>query len=133
MNEWTIRVPNPAAPLTMNVARRLNHHVYARQIRNIREQAHWLAAAQRIPALPACEVELHYAPPDNRRRDADGLVAYLKPFCDGLVDAGIVPDDTPNLMRKHMPVIEDPAKPARLWVVVRELVPVQRNGWDGCS
>ena len=27
-------------------------------------------------------------------------------MCDGLVDAGIVPDDTPDLMVKHMPVIE---------------------------
>lgn len=133
MSEWTIHIPNPAAPLTMNAARRLHHHTYGRAIRNIRDQAHWLAKAQRIPPLGKCEVELHYAPPDHRRRDADGLVAYLKPFCDGLVDAGIVEDDTPKFMRKHMPILEDPSKPARLWVVVRQLVPLQRVPWQGCE
>lgn len=129
MSEWTINIPNPAAPLTMNAARRLHHQAYGRAIRAIREQAHWLALGQRIPPMQLCEVELHYAPPDKTRRDADGLVAYLKPFCDGLVDAGIVPDDTPQYMRKHMPILEAPEKPARLWVVVRAL----RNGWDGCE
>lgn len=27
-------------------------------------------------------------------------------MCDGLVDAGVVADDIPSLMVKHMPVIE---------------------------
>ena len=42
---------------------------------------------------------------DHRRRDADNLIATLKPFADGLVDAGLTPDDTPSFMTKHMPVI----------------------------
>lgn len=33
-------------------------------------------------------------------RDEDNPVATLKPMCDGLVDAGLVPDDSPKYMTK---------------------------------
>ena len=55
--------------------------------------------------MQACQVTLHYRPRDNRRRDADNLVPTLKALCDGLVDAGLVPDDTPNYMHKHKPEV----------------------------
>lgn len=51
-------------------------------------------------------VTLIWTVKDKRRRDTENPVATLKPICDGLVDAGLVPDDTPNWMTKHMPVIE---------------------------
>lgn len=43
------------------------------------------------------------------------------PLCDGLVDAGVVPDDSPEYMRKAMPRIAAPEYPGRLWLVVTEL------------
>lgn len=42
---------------------------------------------------------------------------------DGLVDAGIVPDDSPQFMVKDMPVIHEARSPARLWLVVTPLPP----------
>ena len=62
--------------------------------------------ARRIPNLTRCEVALTWYVTDRRRRDADNLVPTLKAMCDGLVDAGVVADDIPSLMVKHMPVIE---------------------------
>ena len=50
-------------------------------------------------------VTLTWVVRDHRRRDADNLVPTLKALCDGLVDASIVPDDTPEFMTKIMPVI----------------------------
>lgn len=47
------------------------------------------------------EVTLVWYAPDRIRRDADNPVATLKPICDGLVDAGLVPDDTPEWMDKR--------------------------------
>jgi Holliday junction resolvase RusA-like endonuclease len=38
----------------------------------------------------------------NRRRDADNLAAMLKPYWDGLADAGIIKNDSGFT---HMPVI----------------------------
>ena len=35
-------------------------------------------------------------PRDRLRRDQDNLVPTLKPCIDGLVDAGVIPDDTPE-------------------------------------
>lgn len=34
--------------------------------------------------------------PDNRRRDPHNYIATVKPIIDGLVDAGLWPDDTPE-------------------------------------
>ncbi|WP_244278017.1 hypothetical protein [Gordonia westfalica] len=64
------------------------------------------------------DVSLHYTPRDVRRRDADNLVPTLKAACDGLVDAGLVADDTPDLMTKQMPTIHPAEKGerGRLWL-----------------
>lgn len=51
------------------------------------------------------EVTLTWVVADSRTRDADNLVPTLKALCDGMVDAGVVPDDTPEHMAKLMPVI----------------------------
>jgi crossover junction endodeoxyribonuclease RusA len=67
-------------------------------------------------------VQLSYTPRDKRRRDADNLVGMLKPICDGIVDAGVVPDDTPEFMVKEMPVIHPPeGKNARMELRVEAL------------
>lgn len=65
-----------------------------------------LARATHIPELGRCRVRLTWFVNTRYRRDADNIVSTLKAACDGLVDAGIVPDDTPGLMAKLMPVIE---------------------------
>lgn len=67
------------------------------------------AAAERFATFPPVEkvdVTMTWTVKDRRRRDAENPVATLKALCDGLVDAGIVPDDTPEYMHKNMPVIQ---------------------------
>lgn len=49
--------------------------------------------------------QLVWLTPDKRRRDEDNIVATAKAAWDGLVDYGIVPDDTPDYMTKLMPAI----------------------------
>jgi crossover junction endodeoxyribonuclease RusA len=63
-----------------------------------------LAFAQH-PPVSRVEVRMTWVVTTKHRRDADNTVPTLKAICDGLVDAGIVPDDTPEFMVKHMPVI----------------------------
>lgn len=62
-------------------------------------------AAARLPELGRCRVILTWFVTDKRKRDAINVCATLKPLADGLVDAGIVPDDTPNYMDTIMPRI----------------------------
>jgi crossover junction endodeoxyribonuclease RusA len=65
----------------------------------------WAAKEARVPQATGVRVGLIYAPRDSRRRDADNLVAALKPCCDGLVDARVVPDDCLPFMERDMPTI----------------------------
>lgn len=63
-------------------------------------------------------VGLHYRPGDRRRRDAPNLNASQKPAVDGLVDAGVVPDDTSRWVTELQPTIHDEPGPRELWLSV---------------
>ena len=119
MRQWTTRVGvYTKPPLSLND--RTHWRVKAKHTADIRA---WIRewAWHYVPPCSATEVELHYVPRDARRRDADNLVPILKACCDGLVDAGVVPDDTPELMRKVMPIIDAPNRvDPHLWLLVRE-------------
>lgn len=105
-------------PLTSNQ----RHHwaVRARTVREVRSEVAWRAHATGLGTQQHITVELHYHPADRRRRDADNLVPTLKAACDGLVDAGLVADDTPAYMTKHMPVIHppDPGRGPACWLTI---------------
>ena len=100
---------------------------------NLNQKQHWAAKARDTDAVRSVtallcrdiakadkvRVVLTYTPRDKRRRDTDNLVGMLKPICDGIVDAGVVPDDTPEFMVKEMPVINPPeGKHARMELLV---------------
>jgi crossover junction endodeoxyribonuclease RusA len=103
---------------------------------NLNTRQHWAAKARDtetvrsvtamlcrdLDRVQRVRVQLSYTPRDKRRRDADNLVGMLKPICDGIVDAGVVPDDTPEFMVKEMPVIHPPeGKNARMELRVEAL------------
>ena len=111
MTWHTLWLPYATPPLTAN--QRLHWAAKARTTADVRRTAMLLARAAKLPqGVEHVTIELHYTPRDRRRRDADNLVPTLKAACDGLVDAGLVPDDTPDQMTKHMPVIEPPQREA---------------------
>jgi crossover junction endodeoxyribonuclease RusA len=103
---------------------------------NLNTRQHWAAKARDTETVrsvtamlcrdldqaPKVRVQLSYTPRDKRRRDADNLVGMLKAICDGIVDAGVVPDDTPEFMVKEMPEIRPPeGKSARMELLVEAL------------
>ena len=117
---WMFTLPM-TTPLSLNS--RQHWRSKARDVAEVRAAAYARARAAHIPALPRIAVELHYAPRDRRRRDALNLVATLKPIEDGIVDAGIVPDDTAEFVQPTMPVLDPPnGIHGRLYVIVREVV-----------
>lgn len=101
MSVHVIRFNYPTPPLTAN--QRLHWRKRAELTRQVRTATAYMASE--IPELERCAVTLTWYVADKRRRDADNLVPTLKACCDGLVDAELVKDDTPDLMTKHMPVI----------------------------
>lgn len=88
-----------------------------------REKTAWLAVHHKIPALGHALVALEMHPKDRRRRDADNLVSGVLKHClDGLVDAGVIPDDTPEHVTSSMPTIvhPGPSRDRHRWVLVIE-------------
>lgn len=114
----TFTLPWDRPPLTAN--QRLHWAVKAKLTKHIRVTAARLA--RDVPFLDRVEVELVWVVTDRRRRDAENPVPTLKALCDGLVDADVVPDDTPGFMVKRMPVIRFEAGGVRrLELTIREL------------
>ena len=87
-------------PWTSNAERRWHHMERAAKTRDTREAFGWMAKSQHVPALAAIEV---YATPlakDRRwRQDVGACFPAVKAAIDGLVDAGVLPDDNPQFVR----------------------------------
>lgn len=121
MTTYRIDLPYELPPLSLNY--RLHHRVKAKLEKAVRQHVAETAVAQGIPEMLHVVVELHYVPKDARRRDEDNLVATMKPACDGLVDAGVVDDDTRLYMTKVMPIIDPPdraPRTSRLYLLITE-------------
>lgn len=84
-----------AWPISANAHRRLAPHDRARVDREWRDAFAMLARAQRIPRLELVAVDAWPIWP-NRRSLPDPGNAYpvVKAALDGIVDAGVIPDDT---------------------------------------
>lgn len=96
--EFIYTSPPLAANQRMHWAEKMR---VTKQVRQLTE-----VMAHRIPDLGKCRVSLTWFVNTRHRRDADNIVPTLKAMCDGLVDAGVVADDIPELMEKVMPVIQ---------------------------
>ena len=83
-------------PWTANAERRWHFQKRAQVVRDTRERWAWLALAEHIPPLMRVSIE---ATPlrTNARSMPDVAACYptVKAAIDGLVDAGVIPDDTP--------------------------------------
>lgn len=105
MNPLTITFDAPAPALNMN------HRGWPVRWRLTKawREATWAAAVQ-IPARdrkrPASWVTVVLPVPDRRRRDPHNLTPTLKAIVDGLVDAGLWPDDTPEFVTTTEPVLD---------------------------
>lgn len=106
-------------PLSLND--RMHWAQKARITRQVRSTVAWNATSLVMGRHDHVHVQLVYTPRDNRRRDTDNLWATAKPAVDGLVDAGIVPDDTARFVTRHEPRITDKnpgVVECRLWLWV---------------
>jgi len=118
---WTIRLPYATPPLSLNG--RMHWAQKAEITRKLRGYVTATAGARlHVPRCQRINVTLVYVPRDGRRRDRDNLVATLKPCIDGLVDAGIVPDDSPEYVTWGPPEIAKPnAKDPHLYLTIERL------------
>lgn len=103
----------PRPPLNAN--QRLHWAQKAKLTRTIREITKMTVRRDGLWAADQITVQLTWVVTDKRRRDSDNIYPTFKAMCDGLVDAGIVADDTPEYMDKRAPLIRyEPGGNARL-------------------
>lgn len=84
-----------ARPLTLNAERAGHWRAHRAATAEWREAFAWLARAQHLPRL--CRIQVTATPvlADRRGQDVGACFPSVKAAIDGLVDAGVVPDDTP--------------------------------------
>lgn len=119
MNEW--KLIYPSRPWTVNTERKWNHFRRAEVVRAWR-QAFWLLALEaKIPHLKQIEVEA--TPVLNGRgrpQDVGAASNAVKAAIDGIVDAGVIPDDSPTYLRK-ITFCAPEKGPNSLHLIVRDL------------
>ena len=88
-------------------------------IADVRANGRLLARYAQLPRNVAhVRVQLHYAPRDNRHRDAINLTPTQKALVDGFRDYGLVAEDDGRYVTDLMPVIHPAEKgqPGRMWI-----------------
>lgn len=117
---WEIRLPWRTPPASAND--RDHWRAKARKVGEIRGTAEHYCDDYDVRPCDHIRVGLLYVPRDRRRRDPDNLVVPLfKALVDGIVDAGIVPDDTPRYVTREFPVIAEPDGDPRLVLRIEEV------------
>ncbi len=91
-----------ARPMTINSERRASGHwaTRAKMTKEWREAFFILAKAAKIPKLQWIEVEVDHVNRDGRLSDPVACLPSLKAGLDGVVDSGIIPNDTGKYVKK---------------------------------
>lgn len=77
----------------LNANKVLHYRVKAKRVKAIRQAAAEAAREVGVPALERAHIIAQYLPADRRRRDPANWAPSAKAAVDGLVDAGVLPDD----------------------------------------
>ena len=105
---WTLTYL--ARPWSLNVGRAGNRWKRAEMIREWREAFRILAIVEEIPPLTTLVVHAHpFYRTARSIPDTAACVGSVKAAIDGLVDAGVLTDDTPDIVRTvtfHAPVVD---------------------------
>ena len=101
MRSWIIE-DHGKRPLTTNRVSGMHRQAWATYTRETRERWFWIAQAASIPGLEVVGVEVTPLHSSSRSpQDAGACAPEAKAAIDGLVDAGIIPDDSGD----HVPWI----------------------------
>lgn len=84
-----VSFPWPPSCLSPNAKRRTHWRKYSGPTKDYREACAWTAKAAGWHLIndPAQHLAITFHPPDNRRRDLDGMLGAFKAGLDGIADA----------------------------------------------
>lgn len=86
-------------PITTNAERAGNRWERAKVTKEWREAFAWLAKAEQVPQMSWISVTVEPHQKGGRLQDVGACNPSAKAAIDGLVDAGILPDDSPEYVR----------------------------------
>lgn len=92
-------IPAPAKLLSLNAERRMHWARRAEIVREWRAAAKLYARHERIPAFAWAEFEFEVWQSRGVAADCDSFRPCTKAIEDGLVDAGVLPDDSGEYLR----------------------------------
>lgn len=116
---WELRIPLVDNKPPLNANDRLHWAVTNRLTQDTKDAIGWRVREAKIPRLEHIAVRLMFQPQDRRRRDPSNLMPTQKAAVDGLVVAGVVPDDTPEFVTEEIPAVLWPDGGERgLWLAV---------------
>lgn len=112
-----IELPWPSKDLHPNA--RVHWARKAKAAKRARSDAAWFALSSGIrvhdfAGRDALDVALVFAPPDNRRRDTDGMISSIKSYLDGISDVIGIDDSKWVLSIRR----EDPRKPGAVRIEI---------------
>lgn len=93
MASWELHFDG-VRPWTVNAERKMHYHARAKKVKTFREAFKELAEEAEVPPLESMCIEATPILGDNRLQDTAACNGAVKAAIDGLVDAGIVPDDS---------------------------------------
>lgn len=125
MRSWPVLLPYRRPPLSLN--QKLHHMAEYRLKQRLKADTQLVVRAARVPSMKAVTAELVWFKGDNRRADADNIAPTLKPVLDGMVAAGVIPEDNANhVLRTSTRIVlarddPHPALGARVVVYLRDM------------
>ncbi|MET7713734.1 hypothetical protein [Streptomyces sp. NPDC005407] len=117
---WRLKLP--AGTLLINANQTLHYRKKADLVKALRNTAWALARQAKLPALQRAHI-FYVIHPDTkgRRRDPGNWSPSAKAAVDGLVDAGILPDDNSTRLIGPDPRIGSPIKGSQLVLYITDL------------
>jgi crossover junction endodeoxyribonuclease RusA len=112
MGSFELKFPAPDKMLNMNS--QLHRYTRASRVKQWRTAAFYRAKEAGLRPQGPSIIRWTITFPTMRRRDPHNFFPTLKPIIDGLVDAGVWPDDTPEWVTTTEPTIEVLRHPLRV-------------------
>ncbi|MFI8085965.1 hypothetical protein ACIF6L_34885 [Kitasatospora sp. NPDC086009] len=112
----------PPTLVLLNANGRLHWRVAARRRSAIRDAAAWTARRHKVPALGRARIAFIVHPKTRGRFDPHNWYPSAKAAIDGLVDAGVLPDDDRTHVLEVVAKDGEPVKGGRMDLVVTEVV-----------
>jgi hypothetical protein len=119
-SEWTLEIDQLGRPILSNAAHKMHWQQAGKLRREWRDVAATLARAWRIGAQEAIGLTVWPRYPTRMVPDVDAPSPSVKGVLDGLVLAGVIPDDKPPYVASvlYLPAVVAPGEPPALIVRV---------------